>query len=126
MKNYPRLNHNVRIRKEGDDWVILTPGGRLIAVNPTGKLIVDMCTGDHTIDDIARKLGSLSQSPNAAEVRAQLDIFLVALETAKCIDFSPDQYEPPIVEVVLSTGRRKFGEVDPEYFLSFIVADPPC
>jgi hypothetical protein len=126
MKNYPRLSRAVRVRKEGDDWLVLTPGGRLLSVNTTGKLIIELCNGENSIDDIAKKLAALNQSPGEKEIKKEIGGFLTSLEIAKCIDFAPDKYQSPAIEVVLSTGKKKFSDVDPEHFLSFMSADPPC
>lgn len=41
-----------RCREEGDDFVFLSPVGRIVRVNKVGKFILDQCNGRNTLEDI--------------------------------------------------------------------------
>lgn len=48
----PLLNGRAKFRREADQWVLTTPSGRMVSMNDTAALVLQLCTGSRDINQI--------------------------------------------------------------------------
>lgn len=123
--NIPLLSNRVKFRRDKDKWTIMTPGGKLLSINDTAKLILHYCDGNHSIDEIEGELRRVLQVENGADLEGQIDQFLAKMEKTGCVHLYSTVYQEPFVEVVTPGDTKGIDEVDQNYFLSYADDEPP-
>ena len=73
----PRLSPHARLRWDAREgrYLLLSPERGLL-LNPTAAAIVKLCTGEHTIDEIARRLAADCPDRPAPEIADEVSRFL--------------------------------------------------
>jgi len=54
-------------------------------LNPTARLIWELCDGEHTIEDLARAIGESFNVPEAVDLRADVEATLATLVTKELL-----------------------------------------
>lgn len=123
------INRRTNVRREGDQWLLLSPGGKLLMFNDTGRLILDSCDGTRSVDDICAHVRSVMSIPKSRKIDAAVKQFIDDLVKAQCVYAISTIYEEPVLNLRHSGGVIPVKDVDPVHFLgvgSGETADPPC
>jgi len=82
----PRRQENLSTRRLSDaETVVLAPNGSAVILNEVGAVVLELCDGTHTVDDVVRILCESLGGSSEERVRADVVAFVAALAEAGCI-----------------------------------------
>lgn len=121
----PITHRKAKLRRENSDWIVMSPSGKMLAVNESAKKLIDLSDGTRSFEEIA---GIIARSGNvdSSQVAQELWQATAGLEKAGVVQIHSAEYSPPKIEVISASGRQHIDEVDSEHFAGFVSADPPC
>jgi hypothetical protein len=121
----PITHRKAKLRREEDDWIVMSPSGKMLAVNDSAKKVIDLSDGTRSFGDIAQIIAR-SGNADATQVSEELWQATKGLEKAGVLQVHSAEYVPPKIEVISSSGRKPLDDYDADHFAGFVSADPPC
>lgn len=121
----PLLNNRTIYRKDGGDWIIMTPSGKILVTNGVGIAIIKLCTGVMSSTEIVGKVASLFGDKVTKSLSTEIENFLDELEFTRCIELL-SSYSAPTVRLLGPSGLIEIKSTDQRIFVKGPGADPPC
>jgi pyrroloquinoline quinone biosynthesis protein D len=82
----PRLASGCRWGTHGEQQVVLFPEG-MIRVQGTGQNILELCDGQHTVEEIVAILAGRYGAGDPAKIAEDVSSFLEALQRKRIVDY---------------------------------------
>ncbi|HSR70194.1 MAG TPA: PqqD family peptide modification chaperone [Acidobacteriota bacterium] len=90
MSDFFKRSTQVITRQEGGSTLVFEQStGAICILNPTSEFIWERCTGEHSVEDIARELGSsfdLSEFEDGSSLAALVEGHLRLMHKAKLVE----------------------------------------
>lgn len=86
----PRRIADLATRKISDEeTVVLSPSGSAIILNEVGAVVLELCDGTRTVDQVVAFLCESLKGANEQQVRSDVTSFVGALSEAGCLVDAP-------------------------------------
>jgi pyrroloquinoline quinone biosynthesis protein D len=82
----PKFASGCRWGTNGEEQVVLFPEG-MIRVQGTGQLILELCDGERTIDQIVSELSNQFNNADSDKIRQDVHAFLESLNEKRIVDY---------------------------------------
>jgi hypothetical protein len=122
----PLLNNRVNMRKDGQEWIIMTPSGKMLSANDTAILVLKQCNGSRSVDEVVTGIAGMFKVKADKKLADAVVAFLNDMAKARCIELVNDKFVAPSATLIGPSGPVEIKLVDARVFDKKMSADPPC